>query len=112
MALPLSNTPCEPLRAQVLMTKTGYPAHISVVRDAYGGAMPDPEDGWFWIFATPRSAANIRRRGLRAVGTVTTTFIPPQVGVEIDTRVDPASIPAVGTQPHTEAMLAETFSGS
>lgn len=89
------------------MTKTGYPADLTLVEDAYGIAAPTPEPGWFWIFASPGSAENIRRRGLRTQGKVTSTFIPPQVGVEIDERIDPESIPVVGTQAHTDLMLAE-----
>lgn len=101
--------PVEPLKAQVLMTKTGYPAHLSLVADCYGEASsPAAEPGWFWIFATPRSAANIRRRGLRTIGTVTSTFIPPQSGPpEIDESVMPDSIPVVGTQAHADAMVVE-----
>ncbi len=108
----------EPLLAQVLMTETGYPAHLSIVRDCYGTAMPHEAPGWFWIFATPRSAANIRRRGLRTIGTVTSSFIPPQGKAEIDRTIDPATVPVVGTQEHADAMIAETrareaaFSGS
>lgn len=99
----------EPLRAQILMTETGYPARLSVVRDAYGKAsMPDEEPGWFWIFATPRASENIRRRGLHAVGTVTRTFIPPQEGITVNGTVSAADIPVVGSAEHTVAMIRET----
>jgi hypothetical protein len=96
----------EPLKARVTMTETGWPAHISLVADAYGTAEP-AEPGWFWIFASHRSAADIRRRGLHAVGTVTTTFIPPQTIGEVDQSVSDQDIPVVGTQEHTDAMIAE-----
>ena len=100
-------TRVEFVKAQVLMTETGYPAHISVVQDAYGPAcQPAPEEGWFWVPATPKAAADIRRRGLKAVGSVSTTFIPAQEPVKLyDT--DPAWVPAVGSQEHTDLMLSE-----
>jgi hypothetical protein len=100
-------TRCEPLKARILMTETGYPAHISIVRDAYKDAQPAPEDGWFWVFATPRAAADIRRRGLHAVGTLTTTFIPQQEAPKIY-DLGPEWVPVVGSQEHTELMIAET----
>jgi hypothetical protein len=98
----------EPIKIRVLMTATGYPAHLDIVKDAYGkGSHAAAEDGWFWIFATVQAAADIRRRGLHAVGTVTTSFAPVQEAPVIyDT--DPAWVPVVGTQAHTDLMLEET----
>jgi hypothetical protein len=102
-------TPVEILRAQVLMTETGYPAPLELVEGAYGKRVhPAPEPGWFWIGATPEAAERIRRRGLHAVGTLTTSFIPPQTAGEIDRTVTRESVPIVGTQAHTDLMLAET----
>lgn len=110
-------SPLEPLNAQVTMTETGYPAALAHVAQCYGERVaPAPEPSWFWIFATPRSAAAIRRRGLRVIGTVTTTFIPPQSGIIVDRSVSPEAVPPVGSQAHAYLMLAETtasgFSGS
>ena len=101
-------TGVEMLKAQVLLTKYGTPASLALVEDCYHKAFPAPEPGWFWIGATPKSAADIRRRGLRTVGTVTSTFIPPQTaGNIINTQVRPEAIPIVGTQAHTDLMLKE-----
>lgn len=102
-------TPVEVLKAQVLMTDTGYPAPLSIVRDAYGSAMPAPEPGWFWIFATPRSAADTRARGLHARGTLTITFIPPQTrGPEVDERVTRDDVPAIGSSEFLEVIQLTT----
>jgi hypothetical protein len=100
-------TRVEFVKGKILMTETGYPVHISIAQDAYGQAcVPAQEDGWFWIPATPTAAADIRRRGLRAVGKLTTTFIPVQEPVKLyDT--DPAVVPAIGSQEHVELMLTE-----
>lgn len=104
---PHPDTRCEPIKVRVLMTETGYPAGDDVVRSCYKDAKPAPEDGWWWIFATPQAAADIRRRGLHAVGTLTTSFMPVQdAPVIYDT--DPAWVPVVGTQAHVELMLEET----
>ena len=52
-------------------------------------------------------ASGIRRRGLHAVGTLTTSFCPVQdAPVIYDT--DPSVVPVIGTQAHTELMLEET----
>jgi hypothetical protein len=104
---PVADTRVEPIKVRCLMTETGYPAPPDVVRSCYKDAKPAPEDGWWWIFATPQSAADIRRRGLHAVGTWMTSFCPVQDAPKIyDT--DPAWVPVVGTQAHVELMLEET----
>lgn len=100
-------TGVEMLKAQVLLSKYGTPASLDLVEDCYGKAFPAPEPGWFWIGATPKSAADIRRRGLRTVGTVTSTFIPPQTSGAVITQIRPEAIPIVGTQAHTDLMLKE-----
>lgn len=100
-------TRVEMLKAQVLLTAHGTPADLDLVEDCYGKAFPAPEPGWFWIGATPNSAADIRRRGLRTRGTVTSTFIPPQEPPPSIPYVDPATVPLVGTQAHTYLMLEE-----
>jgi len=115
---PKEVTRVEPIKIQVLMTETGYPADLGIVRDCYGGAQPAPEPGWFWIFATPASASDMRRRGLHRIGTLTTSFAPPQTAIVIDKTVERESIPVPGTREFTDLMLAETrvreaaFSGS
>lgn len=99
-------TEVEMLKAQVLMTETGYPADLVLVEDCYGKAFQAPEPGWFWIGATPKAAADIRQRGLHAVGTVTTTFVPVQDPPKVyDT--DKSFVPIVGTQAHADLMLKE-----
>ena len=106
---PQDVTRVEFLKGQILMTETGYPAHHTIARDAYGDSCrPAPEEGWFWIPATPRAAADIRRRGLKAVGSLTTTFIPQQEPVVLDPNFGPEDVPVMGTQAHTELMLEET----
>jgi hypothetical protein len=92
------DTPVQMMKALCLMTKTGYPAHISVVRDCYGkGVQPALEEGWFWIGATEKSYADIRRRGLHARGTAMTTFIPPQAPVVIEEGFAPSDVPPIGS---------------
>lgn len=91
-------TPVEMMKALCLMTETGYPAHISIVRDCYGkGVKPCLEEGWFWIGATAKSYADIRRRGLHARGTLMTTFIPPQAPVVIEAGFAPSDVPPIGS---------------
>jgi hypothetical protein len=95
-------TPVEMLRARVTYSNTGYPAKLRDVQEAYGPSVaPAPDDGWFWVGATPRSAEDIRRRGLLVRGEITTTFIPPDGGGESD-------VLAYGSPEWVELMLAET----
>ena len=102
---------CEIVKCRVTVTATGLPAEFSddpIVKRYIKRMLPALEPGWFWMGATPASAADLRRRGLRAVGTATTTFIPPQ---DLDHRVhdiDPESIPPVGSREWSDLMLAET----
>jgi hypothetical protein len=99
--------PVEFVKAQITMTETGYPVHISIAQDAYGDACrPAPEEGWFWVPCTVQAAKDIRRRGLRAVGTITTTFIPAQEPVVLR-PTQPEQVPVSGSQEHTELMLEE-----
>lgn len=67
----------EIIKGRVTLTATGYPASFKEAK-AVGAVAPATEDGWFWIAATPRSAARLRRHGNKAVGSLTTTWIPPQ----------------------------------
>lgn len=103
-------TRVEMLKARVTMTETGFPADFEDpdVREYLKGAHPAPEQGWFWIGATPASAADIRRRGSRAIGTLVTTYFPPQSAVVVDESVREEDIPVVGSQEHTDLMVAET----
>ena len=101
-------TRVEFVKGQILMTETGYPVHPSVAQDAYGqSCRPAPEEGWFWIPATPKAAEGIRRRGLKAVGTLTTTFIPRQQPVVLDPNFGPEHVPVAGSQEHIDLMLSE-----
>lgn len=77
-------TRVEILKARITYTATGFPASRRDVEDCYGGRVnPAPEDGWWWIGATPQSAERIRRNGMTAVGELTTTIIPPQSAPEV-----------------------------
>ena len=99
----------EPLKARITKTTDGFPVDLATARDAYGQAvMRTPDDGWFWIFASPAAARDIRSRGHRAIGTVTTTWIPPQSAIEVETGLFEAITPVVGTQEHADLMLRET----
>lgn len=72
-------TAVEMLKARVTVTDTGFPAPLAAVQEIFGPRVnPAPEDAWFWIGATPRSAARIRRDGHKTVGQGYTTWIPPQ----------------------------------
>jgi hypothetical protein len=102
-------TPVQMMKALCLMTETGYPAHISIVRDCYGkGVKPALEEGWFWIGATEKSYADISRRGLHARGTVMTTFIPPQAPVVIEQGYQPSDVPAIGSSEFLEQVHLDT----
>lgn len=85
------------LKALVLNTETGFPAHHTVVQGFYKHSHPAPEEGWWWIGATPASAADIQRRGLHARGTLITTFFPPQVTNEIEENITLEHVPAIGS---------------
>lgn len=103
-------TRVEMLKALVLTTETGYPAHYSVVQQQYGKHVhPAPEDGWWWIGATPKSAADIRARGLHAQGTLTTTFFPPQPALDFDVNEFHLSdVPAIASPQFREECLLRT----
>jgi hypothetical protein len=82
--VPASFTRVEPLKARITHTANGYPAELGEVRDGFGqSAMNAPDEGWFWIFATPGSAKRIRRDGHKVVGSLLTTWIPPQDSLEV-----------------------------
>lgn len=100
----------EPVLARVTYTDSGYPASYADVVGIYGRAVMPSGRGpdWFWIFATPRSAEDMRRRGLRAVGTVTSTWIPAQVAPSVLDTLAEEDVPVVGTQEHADAMIQET----
>lgn len=100
----------EPIKARITKTSDGFPADLATAREVYGReVMRAPEDGWFWIFATPNSADGIRRRGLRTIGTVTSTWAPPQSEPLVHPDADALEeiTPVVGSRAHTEAMIAE-----
>lgn len=94
----------EMLRARVTYTGSGFPADLSVVEDCYGRRVsPSTDAGWFWIGASERSAADIRRRGLKVVGDLITSYVPADDG-------RPEEEVAVANSPEWVAlMLEETF---
>ena len=94
-------TRVEMLKARITITDGGYPAESKMddpdVASYLADKHPAPEPGWFWIGATPAAAANIRRRGHRAIGTLTTTWTPPQnQGGIIDESVREEDVPPLG----------------
>jgi hypothetical protein len=69
----------EMLLARYTWTATGDPLTLDQARVEFGKQVQAwTRPGWFWCPATPRSAETIRAVGHRAVGTVVTTWIPPQ----------------------------------
>jgi hypothetical protein len=74
----VSDAPCEVLKCRCTYTATGYPVDLADLHPSVVAVAPEP--GWFWMTATPRSAARIRRDGHKAVGALVTTWIPPQDG--------------------------------
>lgn len=76
--------PFDPLRMRITMTETGYPAPPEVVGEMFvnphacsSGPRGTNRAGWWWVFATPASHASIARHGHLAVGSLTTSFAPP-----------------------------------
>lgn len=97
-------SPVEMLRARVTYTATGFPAKLGDVEDCYGRRVsPASDDGWFWVGASERSAADIRRRGLKVVGELTTTYIPAEDGRPED------EVAVAGTAEWVNLMLDETY---
>jgi hypothetical protein len=89
--------PVEFLLAEVLDSETGYPPPLKVVRDAYGPCvLPAPQPGWFWVPSSPAAARDIRARGLHAHGTVTRTYIPPQLPIVVE-DVPRERVPVIGS---------------
>lgn len=74
-------------RVMVLMrityTASGTPVTDEKVLKELG-ATPSPEPGWFWRKATPGSAARMAHHGHRAVGTLTTSYMPFVVGAPLE----------------------------
>lgn len=98
----------EPLKARITYTDGDHPVTLAEARTAYGESVMVAPRGWFWVFATPRTAADIRRRGLRAVGKLTQTWIPPQdPGGIVHPDAKPEDVPCIGTSEHISAMFAE-----
>lgn len=94
----------EMLKARVTYTETGFPANLRDVEEAYGRRIaPSTEDGWFWIGASERCAADIRRRGLKVVGTLCTTYVPAE-----DRRPE-EEVAVANSSEWVDLMLEETF---
>jgi hypothetical protein len=108
-----AGTRCDMLLGQVHVTSSGLDAEYSTdpqVKAYLRSArmVPASEPGWFWIPATPAAARAIRRRGLHARGSATTTFIPPQFGGFILKEVGPEDVPLMGSLAWSELMIRET----
>ena len=108
-----AGTRCDMLLGKVTLTASGMGAEHSndpQVKTFLRSSkmVPAPEPGWFWIPATPAAARDIRRRGHHAVGTLTTTFIPPQFGGVTVKEIGPDDVPRVGSLAWSEKMIAET----
>lgn len=74
----------EMLMGRYTWTETGDILTLAEARAEFGKLVqPWTRPGWFWMAATPTSAARIRAAGHRAVGTVITTWIPPQTAPAI-----------------------------
>jgi hypothetical protein len=100
---PSKVSPVVMLRARITYSETGFPVSLNDVEEVFGRRVnPDVEQGWFWVGASERSAADIRRRGFRAVGSLTTTWIPPEDGTPEN------EVPLVRSPEWVEMMLAET----
>ncbi|WP_030442447.1 hypothetical protein [Actinoplanes subtropicus] len=81
-------SPAEPGREMLLVrytwTATGDVLSLAQARAERGkDILPWTRPGWFWVGATPASAARIRAEGHRAVGTAVTTWMPPQTAPTI-----------------------------
>src|SRR5438105_2956798 len=82
--------PVEILKAKIVDTDTGYPASLQAATDAYGRSVRRaPEAGWFWVSVSPSTAKRMRRDGHRAVGTMLTTWFPPQSAPEVEDVPEP-----------------------
>lgn len=78
-------TPVDMLLVRYTWTETGRMLTPKEARREVPGARAAAfPEGWFWIGATPASADRIRRNGLKAIGTVLTTWFPPQSKIVVD----------------------------
>ena len=85
----------EMLIGRYTWTETGDPLTLREARAEFGPRLPHRRPGWFWIAATPASAARIRTNGHHAVGTAVTTWIPPQTAItllDLDDGPPPGSL--------------------
>jgi hypothetical protein len=104
----LELTPCDMLLGRYTMTQTGWPARQEIVRTAFPAVHPslDVHGGWYWIPCSEGSSEWIREHGHHAVGSVITTFIPPQNKGQIDTSVQPEDVPVCNTSAYVEYAMA------
>lgn len=102
-----TGTPVEMLLAKVTYTETGYPASVEDVQRCYGPRIAPATRGpdWFWIGATERAARDLRLRGLKVIGELTTTLIPKHGPFNMDENAD---VPLLGSPEHIRLMLDET----
>ena len=98
------------MKAQVSDDEDGLPGALSVsCEDCYGkGVRPRRRRGGSGSGRPPEVYADIRRRGLHAVGTVMTTFIPPQAPVVIEEGFRPSDVPAIGSAQFLEQIHLDT----
>jgi len=100
----------EVIKGRFTWTETGYPLTVEQLRkEGFRLAIPADGPGWFFIAATASSAANIRRHGHKAVGTVITSFYPPQTALEVLPHVEPEGDHRVFNLPDGRVLAGASF---
>lgn len=78
----------EILKARITRTNPALPVPWQWAQAC--GAVARAPDGWYWMAATPRSAARIRRDGHKSMGSEVIVWYPPQsLGFEILNNTEP-----------------------
>lgn len=101
-------TPVEMLLTRYTYTATGDPVPLATACLEYGAHIhPSGRPGWFWTPATPTSARHLRAAGQKAVGSLFTTWVPPQTPVMVVPTQEPTGARRRLTKP--DAVAPEVF---
>ena len=105
--MPRPSAPLVSIRCKITFTESGAPLTpedtIAYRKRARAGLPSAGRPGWFWTEATPGAAASLCEESQRVVGTVYTTWFPPQSpGESVETlasKPEPSGIYIVSKHP-------------